>query len=389
MKVMIVDDDSDMRALLNYKLGERGHTVTECADAETAWNQSQHNPYALVVLDWLLPGMNGLELCGRLRALPSGQDSVILIVTGRDQPEDLQLVLEAGADDYIAKPVSLDQLDVRFAIAERQVSDRRQRREAEESLKAFADTLKDRTEELHAALEREKELSELKSRFVSMASHEFRTPLTTIRVGCDLLKKYDEKMTVEQKNTRLQKIQSATDHMTQMLEDILIIGKSEAGKLLYSPNSINLREFCQDIVDDVSLTDNSHSIQSAFQNCDVSVWIDEKLMRNCLTNLLSNALKYSPESQVIDFKVIHLEDVVTFQVTDYGIGIPADDQPHLFEPFHRAENVGNIPGTGLGLAIVKKSVDLHQGELIVDSTPGQGTSVTICLPHITRTGTGL
>ena len=234
--------------------------------------------------------------------------------------------------------------------------------------------------DIRNALEKEKQLSELKSRFVTMASHEFRTPLTTILSSAELLQDYGFKWNEEKKLQHLQRVVKAVQHMTQLLNDVLLIGKAEAGKLECNPAPVNLVQFCRDLVDEMQLGTDNHTI--AFRshgNC-TNTYLDEKLLRHILSNLLSNAIKYSPTGSIVQFNLICEQGEAIFRVQDEGIGIPSSDQAQLFDSFYRASNVGTIPGTGLGLAIVKKSVDLYGGKIAVKSVVEVGTTFTVTLP---------
>ncbi len=234
--------------------------------------------------------------------------------------------------------------------------------------------------EISKALAKEKELSELKSGFVSMASHEFRTPLATILSSTELLEHYSHKWTEAKKLNHLQRIQVAVKRMTGLLNDVLLIGKAEAGKLEFEPTPLNIVQFCRELVEDVQVTTATHTIAFGTQGECTNACMDEKLLRHILVNLLSNAIKYSPQADTVHFDLVCNQEVVIFQVRDEGIGIPETDQAKLFDSFHRASNVGTISGTGLGLAIVKKSVDLHNGKLTVASEVEVGTTFTVTLP---------
>lgn len=233
--------------------------------------------------------------------------------------------------------------------------------------------------EILKSLAKEKELNELKSRFVSMISHEFRTPLTTIQSATELLEYYE--WSDEERQERFQQIHTAVQHMTQLLEDVLLIGKVEAGKLKYQPELLNLTEFCQKLLSDLQLTTRDRrQIRFASRGTPQMIWIDTKLLRQILTNLLSNARKYSLASGNIGLELDYQTDRVKLQVWDEGIGIPSSDRDRLFEAFYRATNVDVIPGTGLGLAIVKKCVDLHGGQVSFETELGSGTTFTVVLP---------
>lgn len=253
--------------------------------------------------------------------------------------------------------------------------------------------------EVRKALSREKELTELKSRFISMTSHEFRTPLTTILSSAELLEHYTNQWTQEKKLTHLHRIQTAVKHMTKLLNDVLIIGKADAGKLEFNPAPLELENFCRNLVEELQLNDtNQHAItftcsqgNENFHVGEVSAnlgsnaspphpSLDEKLLRQILENLLSNAIKYSPPGSTVEFTLSRFPNQAVFQVQDRGMGIPSEDQKLLFETFHRASNVGTISGTGLGLAIVKRCVDIHQGQIAMESEVGAGTTFTVTLP---------
>lgn len=241
--------------------------------------------------------------------------------------------------------------------------------------------LKQAEAEIVQALERERELSELRSGFVSLVSHEFRTPLTTIQSSAELLERYNNKLSDEKKQNHYRRIQHAVQRMTQLLEDVLTIGKAEAGKLNFTPFPIDLVTFCRDLVESLQMsTKPQHQLDFVVIGEARDAQMDEKLLSHILTNLLTNAIKYSPDGGKVQFDLVCDRTWVIFRIRDAGIGIPPEDLERLFESFGRASNVGAIPGTGLGLAIVKRCVDLHEGEITVESEVEVGTTFTVTLP---------
>jgi signal transduction histidine kinase len=235
--------------------------------------------------------------------------------------------------------------------------------------------------ELRDALEKEKELNELKSRFISMTSHEFRTPLSTIISSSELLEHYRHKWSEEKQITHLRRIQTAVKRMTEMLDDVLVIARAEVGKLDCKLAPLDLVEFCLTLVEELQLNvKNQHTIVFSSQDISVQCCMDEKLLGHILSNLLSNAIKYSKNGSSIRFTIGREQGRAIFEIQDQGIGIPDEDLPRLFESFYRATNVGNIQGTGLGLAIVKKCVDIYRGEIAVTSQVGVGTTFRVTLP---------
>ncbi|HSD82643.1 MAG TPA: GAF domain-containing protein, partial [Anaerolineae bacterium] len=236
-------------------------------------------------------------------------------------------------------------------------------------------------EEIRRALEQERELNNLKSRFVSLTSHEFRTPLTVILSSTEMLEHYYTRWTEDRRQEYFRRIKTAVKYMSTLLNDILIIGKAEAGKLEFLPAPFDLLKFCRELVEEMQLTDQARHtlIFESTVECP-QVQADERLLRHILSNLLSNAFKYSPEGSVIQFELTCQKEQVVFRIQDHGIGIPSEDQARLFETFHRASNARTIAGTGLGLAIVKRSVESHGGAVTIASQVNVGTTVTVVLP---------
>lgn len=241
--------------------------------------------------------------------------------------------------------------------------------------------VQDRTRELNEALQKEKELVDLKSRFVSIASHEFRTPLSTITLATGYLKKFKHKLTPEEIDDKLANIERQVSHMTHLLDDVLMIGKGEAGKIPVRLVTINVPEFFESLCREVEQsTAKTHSIRLTHRLQIPIMLSDEKLLRNIFINTLTNAIKFSPYARYVDLTLTGDAKKVSLQVRDYGIGIPAEDMEQLFEPFHRGSNANTIQGTGLGLSIMKKGVDLLRGFIDVKSEVGAGTTLTITLP---------
>jgi signal transduction histidine kinase len=234
-------------------------------------------------------------------------------------------------------------------------------------------------EAVNTLVERGK-LAALRSRFVSMASHEFRTPLTTILAACQSLERYIDRMTVEQRLAQLTKIEAEAQHMTGLLDDVLTVGKADAGKLEFAPVRVDLKRLCEEIVAEARTT--AAATQRLLLDCAddlVPVTVDPKLVRRILGNLLTNAVKYSAPDGTVSCAVAVRDGDPGFEVRDHGIGIPAEDQARLFEPFHRGANVGKISGSGLGLTITKKAIEVHGGTIAVESGVGKGTTFVVRL----------
>ncbi|MEH2347247.1 MAG: ATP-binding protein [Nostoc sp.] len=233
-------------------------------------------------------------------------------------------------------------------------------------------------ETIQKTLAQEKELSELKLRFFSMVSHEFRTPLSIILGSAQLLAQSNQQWTEEKKLKNLYRIQSSARSINQLLTDILTLTRAEAGKLEFHPELMDLEAFCINLIEDIQFSNQQqHTIKFISQGNCTHAKLDESLLYSILTNLLSNAMKYSLPEGNISLILSCEAQAIFFQVKDNGIGIPLEFQEHLFEPFHRASNVGKIVGSGLGLAVVKKCLEIHHGEIYVNSEVGGGTSFTV------------
>ncbi len=250
----------------------------------------------------------------------------------------------------------------------------KERKQAEELLET-------KREELKAALDKERELSELKSRFVTMASHEFRTPLSTILSSVTLISKYNEPGQDEKRIKHIERIKSSVHNLTSILNDFLSLGKLEEGKIQCHPSEFDITTFSGDLTSELrEVSKKGQTISYIHTGSKIRVTLDKNLTRNICLNLLSNAIKYSDEGSAIEFKTTTDEQRLTISVTDQGIGIPENEQQHIFERFFRANNASNIQGTGLGLNIVKKYAELMQGEVLFRSEYGKGTTFEVSLP---------
>jgi len=239
-------------------------------------------------------------------------------------------------------------------------------------------------QDIRAALDKQRELNQLKSRFVSMTSHEFRTPLATILSSSQLLRRYGERLPESERGELFDTIETAVKRMDKMLEDILVIGRAESDRLEFRPAPVRLASLCEKILADARAAVPAAAGTAWDLVLDAvgagEVNLDAALLRHILDNLLANAVKYSPGGGRITLSARARGGTARFMVSDPGIGMAKEDVPRIFDAFTRASNVGNISGTGLGLAIVRHCVDLHGGTIEVDSELGKGTRFTVTLP---------
>jgi two-component system sensor kinase FixL len=253
--------------------------------------------------------------------------------------------------------------------------------ERTQSLNATVDALLVAKEEVVLSLEKEKELGLLKSRFVSIASHEFRTPLTSIQLSVSLIEKYAEPFNSINIVKHVGKIKSAVGNLTSILNDFLSLEKLESGKQEPTYHDFNLVKFAETITEEMQvLAKQNQNIIYQHTGTRSAIRLDQNLLKNCIVNLINNAIKYSGENSFIGFTTEINERQCVITVSDNGIGIPLADQKHLFEAFFRAHNTGNVPGTGLGLNIVARYTHLMNGKIVFKSEVNQGTLFIITFP---------
>lgn len=326
----------------------------------------QNQSFDVALLDLRLPDSDGLETITQFNQ--AAPEIPIIILTATDDEELALQAMAQGAQDYLVKDQVTTQLlrrSVRYAVERSQII--QQLRSSEKK------TLK--------ALDKERELNQLKSYFVSMVSHEFRNPLSTLRVMSDILLRFEGRLTPEKKQEYLHQVDTAIGHMCQLLDEVILLGRVDTGKLGLDILQVDLQAFCSELISALQFSDEHQHVLKLVANDSLgSVQLDAGLLGHILTNLLSNALKYSPPGSAVKLTVTVQKTQVIFNVSDRGIGIPPADRPRLFETFSRCSNVGKVPGTGLGLAIVKRCVDLHHGSIEIDSEVGKGTKVTVILP---------
>ena len=255
------------------------------------------------------------------------------------------------------------------------------RHHLEDLVRVRTEELEEANESLKTLVEKEKELSEIKSRFISTTSHEFRTPLTSILSSAELLQRLGAKWSEEKKNEHFNRIINSVDYLTNLLDDILTLNRAESGKIIYNPEKINFYDLVESCLIDAKLLMTSmHELKYSYRTKHKEFLLDPKLIRFVFNNLFSNAIKFSPNGGNIGLTISVKENNLVIKVSDQGLGIPQEDIPNIFDSFYRSRKVAAISGTGLGLAIVKRSIDLHHGEIIVNSKLNKGTTFLIKIP---------
>jgi two-component system, sensor histidine kinase and response regulator len=367
--ILIVDDAPNNLRLLSNMLTQQGYEVRSAISGPIALMAVHVMRPDLVLLDINMPKMGGYEVCEHLKADQYTREIPVIFLSALSEALDKVKAFQVGGIDYITKPFQIEEV---LARIENQLMLRRMQLDLQQ---AKADALR--------ALEQEKELNRLKSEFVSMISHDFRTPLTAIRGFTELIQHAGQSLTVETQERYFQKIDAAINHMLYLLDEVLLIGSLDAGKVQYQPICFNLEHFCHELIETLQLGISSqHQLCFTCSGDSPTAEMDQMLLHQILTNLISNAIKYSPDGGQIQVDLCCEHGLATFRVQDQGIGIPLENQHQLFETFFRCSNVGDIKGTGLGLAVVKRCVDAQQGEIAIDSKEGIGTSVVVKLPLV-------
>jgi signal transduction histidine kinase len=275
--------------------------------------------------------------------------------------------LEPLIDDIVYLPIEKIELRTKIRVLLRS--------------RSYSLQLKATQEKLNQSLAQEKELNKIKSHFVSTVSHEFRNPLNSISGMAQILEAYGDKLTPVKKAEVLQQLRRNVTKMTNLLNNVLVISQKDMNKLQFNPAPLELEKFCRGVINEVQTAFNhKQTINFIYQAETETFSLDSKLLNHILTNLLSNACKYSPQDSTIDFEIYFQASELIFTVRDRGIGIPPEDLPHLFDSFYRASNSQGQQGSGLGLAIAKEYVEFHQGTISVSSELEVGTTFTITIP---------
>lgn len=368
-KIVVIEDEQHIRDEVTSWLQFEGHEVHNADNGQTGLDMIFQLKPELIICDIRMPGMNGFEVLLTVRSKPQTSDIPFVFITASAERESMRYGMKLGADDYITKPFTYKEiLDAVNARIQKHALEK-------EVLGKQMDTLQN-------ALDNEVEKRVLKSRIVAMFSHDFRNPLALIQSSANLLINYNDKLDEEKRINKLKQITGSVQLLMQMLDDMLLIAEMEDVSFRPHAKPLDIAEFVQAVLSDFSdIFIETHEFNTLIETHD-RILIDEKLLRHILHNVLSNAVKYSPDNAEVFVSVKRLHNHIEIVIQDYGIGIPDDYMPDLFEPFKRADNTGNIAGTGLGLSIVKQALDYCSGRIEVESTVGQGSKFKLLFPVI-------
>lgn len=345
----------------------------------------------IYLVDYHLGQYNGLDLINEMQT--AGYDLPLILLTEQKDMKIDQQIKKIGAVDYLIKEkISPELLDksIRYSIDQikkikeiKKLNDEIEKK-VEERTKVLTDNIYrlDETKcNLAIALGKEKELSELKSQFVSLASHEFRTPLSTILSSLSLIKIYGEMNNIEKQDKHIGKIESSVRNLTELLNHFLSVSKLEEGMVSAIQEEFDVKLFISEICSEMQMSSKSEQSINYYHFGDENCFLDKQILKNILYNLISNAIKFTPNGGEIEITSERKKSNLTVYIKDNGIGISSKDQLHLFERFFRGENAQKIQGTGLGLNIVSKYMELMNGEICVSSDENKGTTFTLIFPQ--------
>lgn len=407
LSILLIDDDEEDYLITRDIIEAINHkrfTVDWIDNYEAGIKIMGQKMHDIYLVDYRLGAHTGLDVLQY--AVDMDIQSPVILLTGQEDFEIDQLATLKGAADYLVKSeLTPDRLErsMRYSLMQNNnlMKIRQLNQDLEARVAARTDALamavknlekqirdnkakeiqlRKSEEELRKALAKEQEVNELKSRFVSMASHEFRTPLATILSSISLIEKYEAPEYAERRAKHINRVRSNVHALNSILDDFLSLSKLEEGKVNLHMEFVKLEEMLTDLQEEMSLQARpGQKIVLDYEGDEEYIWVDGHLVRNSLNNLLSNAIKYSENNTTITIIGRVKGDEISISVRDEGLGIPLEEQEHLFERFFRARNVTHIKGTGLGLSIVKRYVDMLEGKITFESVPGQGTTFSIHL----------
>ncbi len=373
IRILVVEDEPIVAEDIASRLTRMGYEVVGVIESgEAAIALAEATLPSLVLMDIILEGeLDGIDAAEWLR---TNLEIPVVYLTANADESTLQRAKATIPFGYILKPFKERELQatIEIAISRHQAEQEVRRALAEQKL----------WRSLTEPGEPPQPGDEDRAQYLMMAVHELRTPLSIVKVSASLLRERGSSMSEGDRNRNLACIENAVGKMNDLLEDVLTLSKINRCRLDFKPEALDLETFCENLVDAMrwSLGEQYQLVFVATGERYV-VSLDHKLIWHALNNLLSNAIKYSPPASTVTLNLVYQPEAVVIRVTDQGIGIPPEDHARLFEPFHRAQNVGSIAGTGLGLAISKHCVELHGGTICFSSVLGSGTTFTITLPR--------
>ncbi|WP_439481018.1 hybrid sensor histidine kinase/response regulator [Algoriphagus formosus] len=386
LKILIVEDDSVSALLLQRALEKNNHQIIGVADTgEKALELLEQQPADIVMMDINLAGdLDGIKTT---EIINEKYDIPVVYLSASSDAETLNKVVGTNPSAYVIKPFNIRELNMVIELAI--FKDRKEKElqklnnELEEKVKLRTAELYEANKELTKALEKEREINELKSRIVLNISHGFKTPLTSILSSAQLLQMYAEKdHPFKQKISKHAfKIENSVRALNNLLTSVLFFGKADANQMEYKPKKLFLGAFVKEVLDTTQAgVENGVKVKTNLGKLPKTITSDQDLLYQVFENLLSNAIKYSKDNGEVIFSLDYEDGMLKGKIEDSGIGIPKSEQSQLYDRFFRARNVGIVEGSGLGLSIVKKCLEVMKGEINFTSEVGKGTTFEVSIP---------
>ncbi|MFD2037221.1 ATP-binding protein [Belliella marina] len=386
LRILITEDDHVSALLLKKALEKNNHQIIGISDSgEKALEILSEHQADIVMMDINLSGeLDGIKTT---EIINEKYDIPVVYLSASSDSETLTKVVGTNPSAYVIKPFNIRELNMVIELA---IFKDRKEKELQKLNNELEEKVRQRTADLHSAnkeltraLEKEREIGELKSRIVLNVSHGFKTPLTSILSSAQLLQMYaDKEHPFKQKIAKhAQKIENSVRSLNSLLTSVLFFGKADVNKIDYNPKKMFMAAFINEVVDVVKAgSENEVKINLKIGKIPKTITSDVELLYQIFENLLSNAVKYSKDGQEVDFSIWEENGTLRSEIKDHGIGIPKKEQDQLFDRFFRAKNVGIIEGSGLGLSIVKKCIEVLKGEIRFESDPGKGTTFFVSIP---------
>ncbi|MGD1941967.1 MAG: response regulator [Leptolyngbyaceae cyanobacterium] len=419
--ILVVDDRADNLRLLSTMLSEEGYKVRKILKGELTLEVAQINPPDLILLDVMMPKINGFEVCQQLKADHRTEPIPIILLSASDEPLDKVKAFSVGGEDFISKPFEITEVlarighQLKLVRLQRQLRAQNQQLQAEvtERLKAEAalkqanDALEDRVsqrtleltqanqqllqlgQQLQQSLAQEQKLSQLKSQIITTIAHEYRTPMSIISSSMGVLEDYGDRLTDTLRNKHFRRVQKAIQRMTDLIDEVIFLNQLEFETLEVQRETVSLRELIDSLSTEIEASSELRPTLQIEINpaCDHQ-FVDRRLMAKILFNLLDNAAKFSLEQSPIRVQAFCTSEQLCLIIEDTGIGIPEQELARIFDSFYRAQNAENIQGIGLGLTIALKCAHLLNGQIDIESQLGSGTQVKVSLPFQAMAGAG-
>ena len=394
IKVLMVDDDEEDYIITRDIISEidhRKYSIQWIGDYDSGLNEVMKQNHHVYLIDYNIGAKNGVDLIREAKA--KDMFAPFILLTGQNDIHIDNSALEVGASDFLVKgKIDSHSLEtsIRYSIEHARIQKQQNQlnqyledriRERTAVLEDAVTELNKTKKELSDALRKEKELNELKSRFVATTSHEFRTPLAMVLSSLSLVQKYGEQNDKDNQLRHILRIKSAVNHLTDLLNDVLSVSKQDEGKQPVKYEEFDLTLLLSEVQSSFqSLLKNDQTLNVLYEG-NKTIISDLKMLHQILTNLVSNAIKFSPKGGSVLLSARVNKDTLEITVSDQGIGIPKEDQEHLFGRFFRGRNATAIQGTGLGLNIVAKNIEMLNGQITCESDTGKGTTFVVRLPQ--------